>query len=1472
MPGCLNCSNCNGTPVKEGAAIPVAIICDLSSGAANCPNPDVSVLNVCDSTGAPFLEVILSCNGVPQATPTYLNFDLTPATPVLPVTSCNSAFSVSTETACIRLVADDSIVDNVEIVKVIDTTTGSILTLRVFSLDGVTEYTLPLPPTQRLGSCELSYQTFEINEVCADGAKAFRVEQRQLDGSSTVVFYGTNGAILTPVTWIPGSCAGNAPNSISMVQVCANGGTPAFRREVIDDADVSTVTFLGLNGAPFVPVSWFAGECPQNLTDALDDQLVCADGLPAFRHETLDENGVSTVVFIGVDGTLVTPVTWIPGSCTDCVNYTETIVCAAGVQLIRRVDCQGTLTFIGSDGVTVPTPASYTIGACSSTIPTTDSLSVQTVCADGSQAFRRETLDENGVSTVTFLSINGAVIVPTTWEPGNCSDCDSFTESIVCASGTQLLKRTNNCTGVDTFIGSDGVVVPTPLTYTIGECVSVSAVVPVAETTTLVCADGLPATRKEILFSDSTTTVVFLGIDDTIIVPTTWFPGECLENLTDSVVISEVCADGSPAFRKEVTAENGVTTVTFLGVNGATIVPTTWTPGNCLNGVVPVSETLSLICADGAPAFRKEFLFSDSSSTVTFLSTDGSLIVPTTWIPGECLENLTDSVVISEVCADGVPAFRKEVTTEAGVTTVTFLGTNGVVIVPTIWTPGDCAECLNYTETIVCANGVQLIRRVDCEGTVTFVGTDGVTVATPASYTIGDCDVKLIQACDTFTNAPLAPVCGVDAPSAVVVDSTQTATEALNGAIAVDPSSARMANNISFTEHSLGMRFQVNIPQGSQICEAIIQFTAQQSQEVLPFSAVVSAEDVDNSAAFVAAGAGNFDIQNRAKTVTTIWNDNTDWGNGESGLNQQSPDLTAQVQQVVNRPLWVANNIMGIFVEPTTGMHRVRTQIGGTLPQLRIKYFPPTGLQPVTVCIPFFMEVTSDNTPTGNNYFIDPADNTWKPYTIQGTVTQDDCKCDANDAYTYQTICLQDANNIQFIRIFKVNVITSVATLVGDFLQDFSSSYSPVGSTVACNDTTYDTEIVTLCDNNGAFLRNVVYNELGNVDTVYDTTVDGVTPYTTVGTVGTCSGDSFTETIVCAAGVSLIRRTASDGTLTFISSNGTIVAAPVAYTIGACTSTDIEAVQLCFTANTAGVGYNIGDQVIDVRWFNTATNTQVSEVAFNVTQGGSAVATPLTAADFDECATNSIDREFEVLCDTVGNFLRRYSVTSAGVVAFTDTTMDGVTPYVPVGTVGTCVTTIPDREFEVLCDTVGSFLRRYSVSSTGVVTIVNTTLDGTTAYVPVGAVGTCNPATSDREFEVLCDTVGTFLRRYSVSSTGVVTTTDTTLDGTTAYVVTGAVDICKCSQINPAIDSTLVRQTGAGVVTILSGARSVTVTVLAGAPTVSIGGAAAVTLIAGLSMTWEIDLGGTAGEALQDSFAFTGNAASDFYVHTTREI
>ncbi|MFF5968272.1 hypothetical protein ACFY64_32020 [Streptomyces collinus] len=155
-----------------------------------------------------------------------------------------------------------------------------------------------------------------------------------------------------------------------------------------------------------------------------------------------------------------------------------------------------------------------------------------------------------------------------------------------------------------------------------------------------------------------------------------------------------------------------------------------------------------------------------------------------------------------------------------------------------------------------------------------------------------------------------------------------------------------------------------------------------------------------------------------------------------------------------------------------------------------------------------------------------------------------------------------------------------------------------------------------------------------------------------------------------------------------------------------------------------------------------------------------------------------------------------------------------------------------------------------------------------------GTSGSVAAATPDDEYEILCDSVGSFLRRYSTED-GATVVTDTALDGTTPYTPTGTVVRCDAATApaaNPQIDSTIQRQTAAGNVTIPAGARSVTLVVYAGSPTVAIGGGAAVSVAAGTSLTWSVDRGGDAGEQLQDAFVFTWVAGSDFLVTSTREI
>lgn len=155
-----------------------------------------------------------------------------------------------------------------------------------------------------------------------------------------------------------------------------------------------------------------------------------------------------------------------------------------------------------------------------------------------------------------------------------------------------------------------------------------------------------------------------------------------------------------------------------------------------------------------------------------------------------------------------------------------------------------------------------------------------------------------------------------------------------------------------------------------------------------------------------------------------------------------------------------------------------------------------------------------------------------------------------------------------------------------------------------------------------------------------------------------------------------------------------------------------------------------------------------------------------------------------------------------------------------------------------------------------------------------GTNGSVAAATTDDEYEILCDRDNTFLRRYSTED-GTTVVIDTELDGTTPYAPTGPVMRCDAEQApasNPQLGSTIQRQTGAGTVTVVAGARSVTLVVYAGSPTVAIGGGTAVTLAAGTSLSWSVDRGGDAGEELQDGFVFGGVVGSDFLVTTTREV
>lgn len=380
-------------------------------------------------------------------------------------------------------------------------------------------------------------------------------------------------------------------------------------------------------------------------------------------------------------------------------------------------------------------------------------------------------------------------------------------------------------------------------------------------------------------------------------------------------------------------------------------------------------------------------------------------------------------------------------------------------------------------------------------------------------------------------------------------------------------------------------------------------------------------------------------------------------------------------------------------------------------------------------------------------------------------------------------------DNGPFIRRYEYNDQSGLPSGVPTDYTLAGAPYVAVGTVVACGGSGGSVAEFILCDDVGTFIRKFIQDDEGAVTAIVDLTLAGA-PYVPTGTVTRCESADTEFTTVCDAGSSttLLVRYAFDsvGLVTdtlYYNLDGTGPVAPVGpISEGGC-CTPFSLGESCYDAGGGDIRRVMGERRC------RPDGTPGFDLYFYDTQSGDLVPTPA----FVDCpGPDDISRDTEqiVLCDNNGPFIRAYqwgadTGTPSGAPA--DYTLAGL-PYVPVGPVVNCgaSSTARDEELLVLCDSTPTrFLRRYNYdAATGaLIGIVNTTLDGSTPFVPVGAVGVCTTAiASDFDFVVqsLCDSNGTaFFRRLTFNSaTGAVTsTTDTTLAGA-AFVPVGAVGLC----------------------------------------------------------------------------------------------
>ncbi len=152
----------------------------------------------------------------------------------------------------------------------------------------------------------------------------------------------------------------------------------------------------------------------------------------------------------------------------------------------------------------------------------------------------------------------------------------------------------------------------------------------------------------------------------------------------------------------------------------------------------------------------------------------------------------------------------------------------------------------------------------------------------------------------------------------ILIASTQDDGEqGANGVMSLTSSDLDMTlDGSSSSPQTIGLRFiGLTIPQGATITSAYIQFTADETDSVAT-SLTIQTQDIDNAPTFPYFGDYNMTSRTRS-SASVSWNPPS-WTAGSAGPAQQTPNLAAVVQEVVDRGGWSSGNAM-VFIITGTG-------------------------------------------------------------------------------------------------------------------------------------------------------------------------------------------------------------------------------------------------------------------------------------------------------------------------------------------------------------------------------------------------------------------------------------------------------------------------------------------------------------------------------------------------------------------------
>ncbi|HTH07689.1 MAG TPA: PKD domain-containing protein, partial [Ilumatobacteraceae bacterium] len=205
------------------------------------------------------------------------------------------------------------------------------------------------------------------------------------------------------------------------------------------------------------------------------------------------------------------------------------------------------------------------------------------------------------------------------------------------------------------------------------------------------------------------------------------------------------------------------------------------------------------------------------------------------------------------------------------------------------------------------------------DGTTATVVNAPAQAATHTYASAGPYTVTLVVT-DTGAQASAPTTAGITVSTSVAVTtvearvsaSSDDAEQALTGSMSLTSSDLELIKDSA--DQIVGMRWTgLAIPTGATIRAAWIQFMSKASQSVVT-NLVLRAQAADNAATFTSTSNN---ISSRPLTTASAAWAPVAWTSGLAGADQRTPDLSAVVQEVVNRGGWAFGNALAIVVSGT---------------------------------------------------------------------------------------------------------------------------------------------------------------------------------------------------------------------------------------------------------------------------------------------------------------------------------------------------------------------------------------------------------------------------------------------------------------------------------------------------------------------------------------------------------------------------